>query len=123
VAVRYLAPARLLASRSLPAAAQKLRHYQLGPFVVMANHVHLLLLPLAPPSHLLKSLKGSTADHWVRDEGEWNRIAAYIENNPVKAGLVTRAEGYPWPSARGVARSGDAARKVRAPQQPTTSIG
>ena len=107
-----------------------LGHYQLGPFVVMANHVHVLLLPLVPPSRLLKSLKGSTAreanrllgrtgepfwqresyDHWVRDEAEWNRIAAYIENNPVKAGLVARAEEYPWSSARGVAMSGDAAR-------------
>ena len=27
------------------------------------------------------------------------RIAAYIENNPVQAGLVTRAEDYPWSSA------------------------
>jgi REP element-mobilizing transposase RayT len=108
----------------------ELGHYQLGPFVLMANHVHVLMLPLVPPSHLLKSLKGSTAreanrllcrtgepfwqrefcDHWVRDEAEWNRIAAYIENNPVKAGLVARAGDYPWSSARGVARSGDAAR-------------
>jgi len=107
-----------------------LGHYQLGPFVAMANHVHVLLLPLVPPSRLLKSLKGSTAreanrllgrtgepfwqresyDHWVRDEAEWNRIAAYIQNNPVKAGLVARAEEYPWSSARGVAMSGDAAR-------------
>ena len=49
-------------------------------------------------------------DHWVRDQAEWERIAAYIENNPVQAGLVTRAEDYRWSSARGVARSGDAAR-------------
>jgi hypothetical protein len=48
--------------------------------------------------------------HWVRDQAEWDRIAAYIENNPVQAGLVTRAEDYRWSSARGVARSGDAAR-------------
>jgi len=98
----------------------ELGHYQLGPFVVMANPVHVLLLPLVPPSHLLKSLKGSTAreanrllgrtgepfrqresyDHWVRNEAEWNRIAAYIENNPVKAGLVAGGEDYPWSSAR-----------------------
>ena len=49
-------------------------------------------------------------DHWVRDQAEWDHIAAYIENNPVQAGLVTRAEDYRWSSARGVARSGDAAR-------------
>src|ERR1039458_3349857 len=27
-------------------------------------------------------------DHWVRDQLELERIVAYIENNPVKAGLV-----------------------------------
>jgi putative transposase len=111
----------------------RLGHYRLGPFVVMANHVHVLLFPLVPPSRLLKSLKGFTArqanrllgrtgepfwqkesyDHWVRSEIEWNRIAGYIEENPVKAGLVDRAEDYLWSSAHeqwreGVDRSVDA---------------
>jgi REP-associated tyrosine transposase len=96
-----------------------LGHYQLGAFVVMANHVHVLLLPLVPPSRLLKSLKGYTAreanrllgrtgqpfwqresyDHWVRNGDEWRRIAAYIENNPVKAGVEGRADDYRWSSA------------------------
>ena len=78
----------------------------------MANHVHVLLLPRIPPSRLLKSLKGYTAyqanrllgrtgepfwqresyDHWVRSQEEWPRIAAYIENNPVKAGVVSQTE-------------------------------
>ena len=94
-------------------------HYQLGAFVVMANHVHALLRPIVPPSRLMKSLKGYTAheanrllgrtgtpfwqresyDHWVRDDQEWNRIAAYIENNPVKAGVVAKADDYLWSSA------------------------
>lgn len=97
----------------------ELGHYQLGAFVLMANHVHVLLLPLITPSQLLKSLKGYTAreanrrlgrtgepfwqresyDHWVRDEAEWKRIAEYIENNSVKVGLVSRAEEYRWSSA------------------------
>jgi hypothetical protein len=96
-----------------------LGHYRLGPFLIMANHVHVLLLPSTSPSLLLKSLKGATAreanrllhrtgeqfwqresyDHWVRSQTEWNRIAAYIENNPVKAGLVSRMEEYAWSSA------------------------
>jgi putative transposase len=112
----------------------ELGHYELGPFVIMANHVHVLLRPLTLPSHLLKSLKGSTAreanrllgrtgepfwqresyDHWVRDQEEWNRIARYIEKNPMKAGLVPRIEDYPWSSANpnlSVHTSVNAARK------------
>ena len=98
---------------------ERLGHYELGAYVVISNHVHVLLLPKVSPSRLLQSLKGATAreanrilgrtgetfwqaesyDHWVRDETEWARIAAYIENNPVKAGLVKRAEEYCWSSA------------------------
>jgi len=94
-------------------------HYRLGPFAIMANHVHVLLWPLVPPSVLLKSLKGYTAreanrllnrtgeplwqresyDRWVRDAHEFRRITAYIENSPVKAGLAGRAEDYAWSSA------------------------
>jgi putative transposase len=97
----------------------QINHYDLGAFVVMANHVHVLLLPAISPSRLLQSLKGATAreanrilgrtgetfwqaesyDHWVRDDKEWYRIATYIENNPVKAGLVGQAEDYCWSSA------------------------
>jgi hypothetical protein len=35
----------------------------------------------------------------VRDESEWDRIAAYIEDNPVKAGLARCAKDYRWSSA------------------------
>jgi hypothetical protein len=38
-------------------------------------------------------------DHSVRDLLEGQRIRAYIENNPVKAGLAAHAEEYPWSSA------------------------
>ena len=96
-----------------------LGQYKLRAWVVMSNHVHALLLPLIPPSRLLQSLKGYTAreanrilnrtgrkfwqaesyDHWVRDDTERERIAAYIENNPVKAGLVDCPAGYRWSSA------------------------
>jgi putative transposase len=85
----------------------------------MANHVHVLLLPLVSPPKLLQALKGATArfanlalgrtgqpfwqaesyDHWARDQDEFDRILAYIENNPVKAGLVIRPEHFRWSSA------------------------
>jgi hypothetical protein len=35
----------------------------------------------------------------VRNEDEFQRIVAYIERNPVKAGIVARAEEYRWSSA------------------------
>jgi putative transposase len=96
-----------------------LGQYDLAAYAILSNHMHVLLLPRIAPSRLLQSLKGVTArqanlilgrtgemfwqaesyDHWVRDEGEWKRIVAYIENNPVKAGLVQRADDYPWSSA------------------------
>ena len=40
-----------------------------------------------------------TFDHYARDEAKLNRIVQYIEQNPVVAGLVSRAEDYPWSSA------------------------
>ena len=96
-----------------------LGHYQLRAWVLMANRVHALLLPLVSPSRLLQSLKGATAreanrvlgrvgeafwqaesyDHWVRDELEMERIVAYIENNPVRAGLAIRPQDWVWSSA------------------------
>jgi len=108
---------------------EQLDHYELYAFVVMANHVHVLIHPHVDPSRLLKSLKGATAreankllgrtrepfwqkesyDHWVRDHAEFERIKVYIENNPVKAGLVKAPEQYLWSSAS-VEKSLDAAR-------------
>jgi putative transposase len=107
----------------------ELGHYELGAYVVMANHVHLLVRPLVPPDRLLRSLKGATAreanlllrrtgepfwqkesyDHWVRDNAEFVRIRNYIESNPVKAELVLRPEDFPWSSAS-IETSLDAAR-------------
>ena len=104
-----------------------LGQYELGSYAVMANHVHALLLPKVSPARLLQSLKGATArqanlflgrtgerfwqaesyDHWVRDEREWDRIVTYIEENPVKAGLVRCAADYPWSSAGKLHRSAE----------------
>ena len=38
-------------------------------------------------------------DHWVRDDDELERIVAYINANPVKAGLAQRACDFYWCSA------------------------
>jgi putative transposase len=39
-------------------------------------------------------------DHWVRNVDELERIMRYIEENPVKAGLVEKPADWPFSSAR-----------------------
>jgi hypothetical protein len=38
-------------------------------------------------------------DRFVRDQAQLDVVIAYIEQNPVRAGLVDRAERWPWSSA------------------------
>jgi hypothetical protein len=38
-------------------------------------------------------------DHWVRDGAQFESVRAYIEQNPVKAGLVAKPEEWRWSSA------------------------
>ena len=67
-----------------------------GPrYLKQQNHVHLLVLPRVSPSRFLQTLKGYTAREANRLLGRTDRIEGYIENNPVKAGLVANAEDYP----------------------------
>ena len=92
--------------------------YKLHAYVVMSNHVHLLVTPLARLADCLRSLKGFTGlqairmlgipgpfwqdesyDHLVRDGREFERIRKYIEYNPVRSGLVAAPEQFPWSSA------------------------
>ncbi|MCL4523596.1 MAG: transposase [Acidobacteria bacterium] len=108
-----------LVVHALQFGSKEQNKYQLHAYVVMANHVHMLLSPLTPLRRITQSLKGFTAreanallrrtgrrfwqdesfDHWVRDLEEFARIVTYIENNPVKAGLVAKPELWPWSSA------------------------
>ena len=85
-------------------------------YVVMPNHVHLLL---SEPEHsdlaaAIKSLKQGTArrligsaehfwqkryyDFNVRTYDQFLQKLRYIHNNPVKSGLCTRPEDWPWSS-------------------------
>jgi REP element-mobilizing transposase RayT len=103
---------------------EKLGHYRSHAWVVMANHVHTLLTPEIDAARLINSLKGTTAraankllgragepfwqaecyDRRVRNEDEFRRISAYIEENPVKAGLVTDGSAFRWSSTYQAAR-------------------
>ena len=38
-------------------------------------------------------------DHWMRTSAEFQKVAEYIEMNPVNAGIVENPEDYPWSSA------------------------
>ena len=40
-----------------------------------------------------------TYDRVIRNSDELNRVIRYIETNPVRAGLATRIEDWPWSSA------------------------
>jgi len=92
--------------------------YLLHTWVVMPNHVHLLLTPKIEASIALRRLKGASAreankllgltgqpfwqdesyDHLVRSQAEFERIENYILQNPVRAGLARVEEEYPWSS-------------------------
>jgi REP element-mobilizing transposase RayT len=39
-------------------------------------------------------------DHWIRSEKELASVVAYVEANPVLAGLVSCPEDWTWSSAR-----------------------
>ena len=98
----------------------KLGQYRILAYVVMPNHVHLLIAPNVTLRRITNGLKGVTArdanrilkrtgkrfwqdesfDRWVRNDAERIRIIAYIENNPVKANLTKRPEDWLWSSAK-----------------------
>lgn len=108
-----------LVARAIRIADEERQFYELRAWVVMPNHVHLLILPQVPVAVLRRWLKGSTAreanrilgrtgqpfwqdesyDHYLRQRSQIDRTVTYIEQNPVSAGLVGSAERWPWSSA------------------------
>ena len=95
--------------------------YRLQAWVVMPNHVHLVVdVWDAPLSKLLNLWKGGSAraankilrrtghfwereyfDTLVRDAAHLTRAIGYTENNPTKARLVREPKAWSWSSARG----------------------
>jgi REP element-mobilizing transposase RayT len=94
--------------------------YQLRSWVIMPNHVHLLLTPRAEHSltEIIRSLKSYTAhkankllgrtgkfwsedyfDRYIRDGNHYAAVVCYIENNPVKSGLCHSPEQWRYSSA------------------------
>lgn len=103
--------------------------YRLFAWVVMPNHVHALIqimnVPLARILHSWKAFTSLEAnrilqrcgrfwqveyfDRYMRDLEHFRKTVRYIENNPVKAGLVGAPENWAWGSVwfanRGTDRS------------------
>ena len=96
--------------------------YKLHAFVVMPEHVHVLLTPGDETTieKAVQMIKGGSArqmnlenpqkfpiwhrgfhDRWIRDAEQYRHAESYISQNPVKAKLVERAEDYAWTSANG----------------------
>ncbi len=93
--------------------------YLLDAYVIMSDHVHLLLSPLPgwTLAKIQQGLKGFTArginkvlgrkgpfwqdenfDHLIRHEEDWLDKFNYIHNNPITAGLVDHPSEYPYSS-------------------------
>lgn len=94
--------------------------YNLHAWVIMPNHVHLLILSykdwnLSKILHTWKSYTAKQAnkiinsqgkfwqeeyfDRYIRDEKHYIAAVNYIEENPVKAGLCSSKEHWPYGSA------------------------
>lgn len=99
-------------------ASTEWKLFGLFAWVIMSHHVHLLFQPHKKLADIMCTLKsassreanrilgrsgepfwqGESYDRWVRNKDELAKIAGYIENNPVTAGLVNNPEDYPWSS-------------------------
>ncbi|HVU47156.1 MAG TPA: transposase [Terracidiphilus sp.] len=90
-------------------------HFLLHAFVVMPDHLHLLLTPNETIEKATQLVKGGFSfrakrelawtgeiwqqgftDHRIRDEEDWNRHLTYIRQNPVEAKLVEIPVLYQW---------------------------
>ena len=91
--------------------------YLLHEFVVMPDHIHVLLTPLASLEKAVQFIKGGFSyrgkkelgsnmevwqrgfqDHRIRDANDYAIHVSYIHNNPVKERLCKRSEEFPYSS-------------------------
>ncbi|MGP8095405.1 MAG: REP-associated tyrosine transposase [Candidatus Sulfotelmatobacter sp.] len=92
--------------------------YLLHEFVVMPDHVHVLLTPLTSLEKAVQFIKGGFSyrakkelgsnmeawqkgfsDHRIRDGEDYLRHVSYVRENPVRKHLCERAEDFPYSSA------------------------
>ena len=89
--------------------------YGLHAYVVMPDHLHVLLTPVEAIEKSVQLIKGGFSfrakhelgwngevwqpgftDHRIRDSGDWERHLEYIRLNPVEARLVEDSVLYEW---------------------------
>src|ERR1700730_484743 len=96
--------------------------YALHEFVVMPDHLHLLLTPSSTTSlekvmqfikggssHQIRKARNQKMEIWqvgfhdwtIRDANDWLTKVEYIHTNPVRAKLVQRPKDWPYSSASG----------------------
>lgn len=94
--------------------------YLLHDFVVMPDHLHLILTPTSQTSleKAVQIIKGGSShrigkefetrlpvwqkgfhEHWIRSEEDYFARKHYLELNPVRAGLAVAPNEYPYSSA------------------------
>jgi REP element-mobilizing transposase RayT len=111
--------ARMLAAALKYGEADR-QFYKLHAWVIMPNHVHVVLEPRVAMPGIMRWLKGRTGrmanrilgrtgmpfwqeeafDHWLRSAEELQEAIDYVEDNPVKAGLAGTKGQWAWSSAR-----------------------
>jgi putative transposase len=94
--------------------------YLLHGFVIMPDHLHILITPLTSLEKAVQFIKGGFSyrvkkglgsnmevgqkgfsDHRIRDASDYGMHAIYIQQNPVRKDLCEKAEDYPYSSASG----------------------
>jgi len=92
--------------------------YLLHEFVIMPDHLHILLTPLTSLEKAVQFIKGGFSyrvkrelgsnmeiwqkgfsDHRIRDGGDYQIHLVYMRQNPVRENLCEKAEDYPYSSA------------------------
>ena len=92
--------------------------YLLHEFVIMPDHIHVLLSPLTSLEKAIQFIKGGFSyrakkelgsnmevwqkgfqDHRIRDASDYAVQVSYIHNNPVRNHLCYRAQDFPYSSA------------------------
>jgi putative transposase len=118
--------------------------YMLHEFVLMPNHLHLLLTPTdttslekamqfikGGSSHEIHQKRGNRMATWqagfheatIRDSADYHSRARYIHLNPVAAGLVARTEDWPWGSAGGKFSLDPIPQRLKPPESQALDVG